>query len=306
MVVVDFGHFQMLKNECHKKEPLAGRDSTAASDTTSKLGKESEDEDFMTPCSTPPGSEISLIESPTLRQNSVAMVNTDTGLESAFHKKIYDKYLINLTDLQVIVCKNRERNHACTKHSSNFHLLEKFSISLELERRVIYTTDPDYPSLTLYGTLPKIVAHVNEQKLNEFFKILYPIITDRFEVNEIKYEIESGNGCGDTGGTEMEDGVHENVGGNGIGNEHTAEMPPNFIYTNLMIIQFVIGQMALEVQSLERSIAELQVVGVRAGITKCAEDTHISMSVHGLLLVDAIQSFGPDFELLVASHRHVG
>lgn len=299
MVVVDFGRFQMLKNECHKKEPLAARDSTAASETTSKLGKESEDEDFMTPCSTPPGSEISLVESPTLQQNSVAVVNTDTGLESAFHKKIYDKYFINLTDMQVIVCKNRDRNHACTKHSSNFHLLEKFSISIELERRVIYTTDPDYPSLTLYGTLPKIVAHVNEQKLNEFFKILYPIITDRFEVNEMRHDNGNAN-------TEMEGGLRESVDGNGIGNEHTAEIPQNFLNTNLMIIQFVIGQMALEVQSLERSIAELQVVGVRAGITKCAEDTHISMSVHGLLLVDAIQSFGPDFELLVASHRHVG
>nr|XP_014090945.2 vacuolar protein sorting-associated protein 13D isoform X1 [Bactrocera oleae] len=299
VVVVDFGRFQMLKNECHKKEPLAARDSTAASETTSKLGKESEDEDFMTPCSTPPGSEISLVESPTLQQNSVAVVNTDTGLESAFHKKIYDKYFINLTDMQVIVCKNRDRNHACTKHSSNFHLLEKFSISIELERRVIYTTDPDYPSLTLYGTLPKIVAHVNEQKLNEFFKILYPIITDRFEVNEMRHDNGNAN-------TEMEGGLRESVDGNGIDNEHTAEIPQNFLNTNLMIIQFVIGQMALEVQSLERSIAELQVVGVRAGITKCAEDTHISMSVHGLLLVDAIQSFGPDFELLVASHRHVG
>jgi vacuolar protein sorting-associated protein 13D len=28
--------------------------------------------------------------------------------------------------------------------------------------------------------------------------------------------------------------------------------------------------------------------------------------VHGLLLVDALQEFGPDFELLVASHKHVG
>ncbi|XP_011209287.2 intermembrane lipid transfer protein Vps13D isoform X2 [Bactrocera dorsalis] len=299
VVVVDFGRFQMLKNECPKKEPLVARDNTAASETTSKLGKESEDEDFMTPCSTPPGSEISLIESPTLRQNSVAVVNTDTGLESAFHKKIYDKYFINLTDLQVIVCKNRERNHACTKHSSNFHLLEKFSISLELERRVIFTTDPDYPSLTLYGTLPKIVAHVNEQKLNEFFKILYPIISDKFDVNEIRYDNGNAN-------NEKEGGASENVDGNDISNEHKAEISANFINTNLMIIQFVIGQMALEVQSLERSIAELQVVGVRAGITKCPEDTHISMSVHGLLLVDAIQSFGPDFELLVASHRHVG
>uniref|UniRef100_W8AYT3 Vacuolar protein sorting-associated protein 13D n=1 Tax=Ceratitis capitata TaxID=7213 RepID=W8AYT3_CERCA len=314
VVLVDFGRFQMLKNECQKKDSLVGRDSTAVSETTSKLDKEreSEDEDFMTPCSTPPGSEISLIESPTLQQNSVPIVNSDTGLESAFHKKIYDKYFINLTDMQVIVCKNRERAHACTKHSSNYHLLEKFSISLELEHRVIYTTDPDYPSLTLYGTLPKIVAHVNEQKLNEFFKILYPIITDPFEFNDLKSPNGNDSPNGDGISTHESCGEqNSNINGingtnNGFDDGYATEMPTNFLNTNLMIIQFVIGQMTLEVQSLERSIAELQVVGVRAGITKCSEDTHISMSVHGLLLVDAIQSFGPDFELLVASHRHVG
>lgn len=120
-----------------------------------------------------------------------------------------------------------------------------------------------------------------------------------------KYDNGNGNnyvetiGVGVAGGL----GVEEE---NGFVNGHVSETPPNFLNTNLMVIQFVIGQMTLEVQSLERSIAELQVVGARASITKRSEDTHISMSVHGLLLVDAIQSFGPDFELLVASHRHVG
>lgn len=74
----------------------------------------------------------------------------------------------------------------------------------------------------------------------------------------------------------------------------------------LVIMQFSVDQMSLEVQSRGRSIAELQVTGVRAGLTQRAHETNVSLSVHGLLLVDAIQSFGPDFELLIASHRHVG
>jgi vacuolar protein sorting-associated protein 13D len=45
---------------------------------------------------------------------------------------------------------------------------------------------------------------------------------------------------------------------------------------------------------------------VRAAYTKRPYDTSISLSVHSLLLVDALQMFGPDFELLVASHKHVG
>jgi len=68
----------------------------------------------------------------------------------------------------------------------------------------------------------------------------------------------------------------------------------------------IMNVVLLQVQSRGRCIAELQVSGVRAMYTKRPYDTNISLSVHSLLLVDALQMFGPDFELLVASHKHVG
>lgn len=36
-------------------------------------------------------------------------------------------------------------------------------------RRVIHTLDPQWPGVTLYGTLPKIVVHVTEQKVRKNF-----------------------------------------------------------------------------------------------------------------------------------------
>ena len=54
-----------------------------------------------------------------------------------------------------------------------------------------------------------------------------------------------------------------------------------------------------------RSIAELQVQGVNANFTMRPFDTSVSFSLHSLLVVDALQSFGPDFELLVASHKNL-
>ena len=51
------------------------------------------------------------------------------------------------------------------------------------------------------------------------------------------------------------------------------------------------------------SIAELQVTGVKANFTKRPYDTSTSLMIHSLLVVDAMQTFGPDFELLVASHK---
>ena len=63
--------------------------------------------------------------------------------------------------------------------------------------------------------------------------------------------------------------------------------------------------MAVELQSQGQPVAELQVTGVKASFTKRPYDINVAMSVHSLLLVDALQTFGPNFELLVASHRHV-
>lgn len=44
---------------------------------------------------------------------------------------------------------------------------------------------------------------------------------------------------------------------------------------------------------------------MRANLNKRPFDSTVTLSVHSLLLVDALQTFGPDFELLVASHKHV-
>lgn len=72
------------------------------------------------------------------------------------------------------------------------------------------------------------------------------------------------------------------------------------------MMQFTVDQMSLELQSRGRSVAELQVASVKIAFTKRAVDTSITLTVHSLLLVDALQTFGQDFELLVASHKHVG
>lgn len=280
MLVIDFGRFQLFKNERESNTSNLFKENTAELD--------SDDELFMTPCSTPPGTKVSPSDPPTVTSIgqetfSKIIINKDTGLESTLHSEIYDKYTINLTELQVLVCKNREYGYACSKTSSGFHLLDKFNISIQLERRTIDTSDPDYPSLTMFGNLQKIVAHINEQKITESLRIL----------NQITLDFYKPTANSDLNPNNMpfgEDMVDVN------------EMKEN---SNTTIFQFVVGQMILEVQSREKSIAEIQIIGAEAGITNKTGEINMNMSVHGFLLVDAIQSFGHDFELLVASHRHV-
>lgn len=336
IVVIDFGRLQLNNsNSGANEEPSFdeghhGQQKTksAAATDLMLMHRDSEDEEaFMTPCSTPPGSECSTTDdSPTLCSalsdpmalSEMLVVNPgDAGLlnEKSLHHKLYDSYSMNLTDMQVLVCKSKERwSFASAKGSSTLHLLDRFSISLQFERRVVFTLDPQYPSLTMSGSLPKLVAHVNEHKIAAITQMLNTLSVASgagaagqspqkvLPFEDTPYEQSSET----TSSSSMPDVTIGGGGGGGGVGESGNEEDQQREASKMIILQFSIDQMALEVQSRGRSIAELQVTGVKAGYSKRVEDTSFTLSVHGLLLVDAIQSFGPDFELLIASHRHVG
>ena len=61
----------------------------------------------------------------------------------------------------------------------------------------------------------------------------------------------------------------------------------------------------MQVQSRGRSVAELQVGGVQASYSGRPADSCVCLAVHSLLLVDAMQTLGSDYELLIASHKHL-
>lgn len=56
-----------------------------------------------------------------------------------------------------------------------FYPALKYILGFKVERRVVYTSDPQYPSLTLSGNLPRLVVHVNEQKMSAL-RAMYAIV----------------------------------------------------------------------------------------------------------------------------------
>ncbi|XP_050076311.1 intermembrane lipid transfer protein Vps13D [Anopheles maculipalpis] len=356
IVVVDFGRLQLTNGENgFSSSNVNNTDATAVAATAraSAASKSStggffagqrdispdiqtendEDDAFMTPCSTPPGSEASTTNSPTLvsafseapelstgdRATAGAGIVTAAAIGEALdeyqlYQRLYDRYYLQLTDLQVLVCHAKERwTAASLKTTSNLHVLDRFSIVLQVERRVVYTSDPQYPSLTLLGTLPKLNAHINEYKVSSILTL----------VNKLSKAGQFNQGAWNQSPPVQPDEVDRNLGTTTAGSKQTTNTLPlgtandeeeasrassldKESVTNIVVFQFTIDQMSLEVQSRGRSVAELQVSGVKAGYNQRPEDVSLMLSVHGLLLVDAMQSFGQDFELLIASHRHVG
>ncbi|KYQ55282.1 Vacuolar protein sorting-associated protein 13D [Trachymyrmex zeteki] len=262
VVMVDFGKLH-LSNDANLNQVILKTESTNSDD---------EDERFETPCSTPPGS-----------QENGSLHDFQGLSETELHKKLYDQYSIDLVDLQILVGKTKDNwKHVRTRGMSSLHFLERFNISLQVERRVFTTSDPNFPSVTVSGNLPRLVVHVNEQKVGAI-RLIYNLLSS----------------FSNSAGIPQTEAVIEPK-------SPRKEENLDRSLSHAVMVQFIIDQMAFELQSRGRSVAELQVSGVRAALSKRMADLSVSLSVHGLLLVDALQEFGPDFELLVASHKHVG
>uniref|UniRef100_A0A2M4A0B1 Putative vacuolar protein n=1 Tax=Anopheles triannulatus TaxID=58253 RepID=A0A2M4A0B1_9DIPT len=347
IIVIDFGRLQLTNGSRQGLSPVPGGVSTTgtASGTNGARGgafasgggagtggravqkspdqtENDEDDAFMTPCSTPPGSEASTTDSPTLESAiseipgqqlqgnerigaggaAISMAAAAEALSDfQLYQRLYDRYHIQLTDLQVLVCHAKERwTTASLKGTSNLHVLDRFSIVLQVERRVVYTNDPQYPSLTLSGTLPKLNAHINEYKVSSILTLANKLT--RAGGPTMQTPVPPPNRVD---GSAVKANTTK-LANDGVAGEEDTTSSEGSSVTNIVVFQFTIDQMSLEVQSRGRSVAELQVSGVKAGYSQRPEDISLTLSVHGLLLVDAMQSFGQDFELLIASHRHVG
>jgi len=176
-----------------------------------------------------------------------------------------------------------------------------------LERRLVYSEDPEWPALTVIATLPKLNLHLNKSKVLSIRSVLssylglgnedlgYSVGTSQFNSSLSGSQIN----LHDT--TRMDHGV----GQNRPSEKHNASAGNELSNCKLFLAQFTIQTVAVEIQSRGRSIAELQITGARTTFTKWAKHTSISFVLHSILLADAVQTFGPDFELLLASHKHV-
>jgi hypothetical protein len=269
---------------------------------------DSDEEEFCTPASSP--TSPATIVTPPIEKESE---NLENVTEASIKRKLYDRYTINLSDMQVIVGRVKDNwKHAHVKGNSQLHILDKFCIALNFERRIVNTNDPNLPNIMIAGNLPKLVVHINEDKVHTLERITRLLLGDLEEQNSPN---QSSAACQtDTDFFMNPDGFDgddtkllEDYGEEADQNFFSKWEPKSNVdaSSKLLLLYFCVSDMSVQLQSQGKSVAELQVTGVKASFTRRPYDTNIAMSVHSLLLVDAMQTFGPNFDLLVASHRQV-
>ncbi|XP_053307347.1 intermembrane lipid transfer protein VPS13D [Spea bombifrons] len=297
LVVVDLGRILLTNSQDHSRRGVLTSLTTETNDLS--------DDEYKTPLATPPNSpppeadDHSSTDVPNIL-GAELRDNIEAGLLS---DRLYEKYSLSCMDLQIMVGHVKDNwKHIQDSEVGPTHVVEKFNVHLQLERRLMYTSDPNYPGALLSGTLPDLKIHINEDKILALRKCFTSLtnseskLSDNTLLRKEKIFIDTErNGM-------LQDSVMNLTQSIITLEQQTREV---LVESKLLLVEFKINYMQLGVESCGRYISVLKVFGCNAHFVKRPYDAEISLTVHGLLMVDTMQTYGADFDLLMASHKNL-
>ncbi|KAM9751025.1 intermembrane lipid transfer protein VPS13D isoform 4-T4 [Menidia menidia] len=305
LVVVDLG--RILLTNCQD-------DSAVGAKTSPDERENMSDDEYKTPPGSPPP-ELDLPLKAEARGPELPDTASPEGTQ-AYSRKLYEKYSLSFKDLQIMVGRFKDNwKHLQESEVGPTHVVEKFNVLLQLEQRLRYTSDPQLPGAVLSGTLPDLKVHINLEKMTALRSCLARLSSP--PSSEGDKEPDEGPGIMSADPLSLrhdkifqrEDsswklqGSARNLTQSVMTLEqHTREV---LVESRLLLAEFNINYMQLGVESDGRYISVLKVFGTNAHFVKRPYDAEVSLTVHGLLLVDTLQTYGSDFDLLVASHKHL-
>ncbi|KAF6112214.1 vacuolar protein sorting 13-like protein D [Phyllostomus discolor] len=295
LVVVDLGRMLLTNTQ---DEPSKSGDGSASEEN------QFSDEEYKTPLATPPSTpppEASSGAGEKTPPFSAAEFSEEQLQAHLLSTKMYERYSLSFMDLQIMVGRVKDNwKHVQDADVGPTHVVERFDVHLQLERRLIYTSDPKYPGAVLSGNLPDLKIHINEDKIyaikNCFALLTTPDVkTSDPQIKEKIFPQEDQRGS-------LQDSVMNLTQSIVMLEQRTREV---LVESQLLLAEFKVNCMQLGVESNGQYISVLKVFGTNAHFVKRPYDAEVSLTVHGLLLVDTMQTYGADFDLLMASHKNL-
>ncbi|XP_039698117.1 intermembrane lipid transfer protein VPS13D isoform X2 [Pteropus medius] len=296
LVVVDLG--RMLLTNTQDDSKRKGGDGSASEET------QFSDDEYKTPLATPPNTpppETSSSNGEKTPPFSGVEFSEEQLQAHLLSKKMYERYSLSFMDLQIMVGRVKDNwKHVQDIDVGPTHVVEKFDVHLQLERRLIYTSDPKYPGAVLSGNLPDLKIHINEDKISALKNCFALLTTPEMKASDTQIKEKIFPQGGQRGS--LQDSVMNLTQSVMLLEQHTREV---LVESQLLLAEFKVNCMQLGVESTGRYISVLKVFGTNAHFVKRPYDAEVSLTVHGLLLVDTMQTYGADFDLLMASHKNL-
>ncbi|XP_046516082.1 intermembrane lipid transfer protein VPS13D isoform X2 [Equus quagga] len=296
LVVVDLG--RMLLTNTQDDSKRKGGDGSASEEN------QFSDDEYKTPLATPPNTpppEISSSNGEKTPPFSGVEFSEEQLQAHLMSTKMYERYSLSFMDLQIMVGRVKDNwKHVQDIDVGPTHVVEKFNVHLQLERRLIYTSDPKYPGAVLSGNLPDLKIHINEDKISALKNCFALLTTPEMKTSDTHIKEKIFPQEGQRGS--LQDSVMNLTQSFVTLEQHTREV---LVESQLLLAEFKVNCMQLGVESNGRYISVLKVFGTNAHFVKRPYDAEVSLTVHGLLLVDTMQTYGADFDLLMASHKNL-
>ncbi|KAM9855129.1 intermembrane lipid transfer protein VPS13D [Aulostomus maculatus] len=307
LVIVDLGRILLTNSQ---------DDTKAGSKTTQPEREDMSDDEYQTPLATPPESPPPELDLPLKEWLKSPEPLSPRSLEStqAYNRKLYEKYSLSFKDLQIMVGRYKDNwKHLQESEVGPTHVVEKFNVLLQLEQRLRYTSDPQLPGAVLSGTLPDLKVHINLEKMAALRSCLARLSGPAVDEGDQSQEKSPRSPDPLTlrhdkifhredSSWKLQGSAKSRTQSVMTLEQHTREV---LVESRLLLAEFNINYMQLGVESEGRYISVLKVFGTNAHFIKRPYDAEVSLTVHGLLLVDTLQTYGSDFDLLVASHKHL-
>ncbi|XP_066231199.1 intermembrane lipid transfer protein VPS13D isoform X2 [Saccopteryx leptura] len=296
LVVVDLGRMLLTNTQDDAKRK--------SGDGSASEENEFSDDEYKTPLATP-----SNTPPPETGGSNGEKTPSFSGVEFSeaqlqahlLSSKMYERYSLSFMDLQIMVGRVKDNwKHVQDIDVGPTHVVEKFNVHLQLERRLIYTSDPKYPGAVLSGNLPDLKVHINEDKISALKNCFALLTTPEMKTcdSQIKEKIFPEDGQRGS----LQDSVMNLTQSVVMLEQHTREV---LVESQLLLAEFKVNCVQLGVESNGQYISVLKVFGTNAHFVKRPYDVEVSLTVHGLLLVDTMQTYGADFDLLMASHKNL-
>ncbi|CAF3378706.1 unnamed protein product [Rotaria sp. Silwood1] len=292
-LIIDFGYLTFINDEYKTSTcPLKNcnmhnnNDSNSPSSITNYFQKrpyffneqpsliitDDDDEEFVTPDSSPLANDNSLeIETTNYpinvisREQSISPINNNENL-------IYTLFSLSLCDMQLgylTYTNNQSKNNLSS-------IIEKFGVCFLIQYRTAQTYDLLWPLIKVSGTLPKIILHLDPLRIETL--------------------------CGTINNWGS---FIENLTSSIVSNKTdiTNNKNSNDDLSARLALGFSINEISIQLSDELRALSEIRIQNIDLTLMNYIYSNILSFSVHTLMIVDAIQNHGKDYELLLTSNR---
>lgn len=285
--------------------PTSTVENSTVEDVTQNAREVSEESDlFVTPPSTPS-------DEPCYLRKLVCEEGRKEWKTGSVAKSLYQGYILEISDVQLLASREEENwKFALFKGSGPLHILNRFSLMLQLERRMT-AFSAGLPRIILSGSLPQLSAFLDESKVSCLLKSFAYFTRDHtHSARERDHSVTSphkspihtpiNTPTPDSSPTHPV-GVSPEIGRL----DPTEELNGSINDTSYVffLAEFCIDNVSIAIQSWGENLVEAQVFAVQGKYEKARQWFSVSFTVDSLLMVDAHQRLGKEFEILLASHK---